>query len=1393
MKILSILDLHVKNLPLGLQNMVVIPESELQTLIPLDDDAVERITRMPLVVSDRATPEKVRYVLKTIKMENFKSYSGVIEVTEFPQEDDDSLICVVGPNGSGKSNLMDAVAFCFNCADSTKLRGEGVLSNLISAGLPSSQNAVCSVSVTLESSTSTVQFLRTVNAKNESRYKLNNKSVTLEKYREKMVECGLDIRGNFLVFQGDVESLALSTPADLGATIDRVSGSSQYKREYDSLKEKKLEQEHSLTSLMSRRRHLVNERKRLTTELGEIEKLKSLKSDISSLRTKKALIELYSVQCESNLLSEQADPESMDVDSTSLTTSLDELKSKRATTDLSKSKTERSIVRVREALVEAQSVLSGNTGKLGQFKKKGERIRQEIESHRATEDQLRSQIAKVNSQVEVEESALQLAVTELEDWISWRAGDPDLETDEKILVPHLSSVCGRKMNISEFKALADSYRKYQLPVAVGGVREKLVHLDTDKMHANLHVSNLTEKEAELTDQLSRNVLSEQTAVAKRDGFEKTVAESSDELKEISKEMESAKSRMNRFSGKLDEFLERKQLLIDSLSQAKENEEQIAREKCMSEIVSELEMKFGSRKIFGRIVDIISPSDPSWATAVEIASGKYLDAILVEDTNVAKQCNDFVKTISGRKIPSLTFIPVIDVSVPAPVVVGDCKRVFDVISIRDRTSTLPPADAEYVQMCTQRGLEFVFNDCVLSASLKEARQVAFSRSLKVVTMNGEKISGKSGTITIGWKSGNGGKRFDVKQVADINTKLDVIETQVSATRADICALQGEVEKMARNVRQSEMAVNDAVRNRDIWRSEAARIAVQIDVVSKALGEVREEREQKRDSLKELSDLREKIVEEVEAAVRMETREWIRVSFGGIEIDDPEMLMQFAGSDNDCRKSTQNQFEEIRTTKRKRRDEIESRVESLKNERRFLREKQDEVVEGIKEMEAEERSVLTNIKKSEKDVEKSEKERKLAEEKLNKLQSELNALIEERNGLDAEIKRVMVTINESEKPKQNTCTVSVKSRMVDLSNRAVQILKQSVFENVLVPLVLDESELVDGASVEEMSRNIVEALYMSFNSITPFASQLSTQNESQESLEELTREVLSKIDYTQLESSVRRQIERAARQGEIGTKTGSLKSEIDQSIREKIGESEKLNVHTSSVHSGQDCVSLDSQLAGLNQEIDSVKSELATSVNELKRVRIVRNELFMKCFDFVSTKVGELYRILTSYDQGGECGLDTGALVPTSTAVASLDLETVGNSSDAEIFNSGIIFSLMPPFKRYTNIELLSGGEKTVAAVALLFSMLAFSSPPFAMVDEIDAALDAGNVAVLSRFMRQAVKHPLIVISLKEKMYSKADYLIGVYKDLNRGGSSGLVTIDLRGYAEEAAEPVAAMGG
>ncbi|CAL1165769.1 unnamed protein product [Cladocopium goreaui] len=62
-----------------------------------------------------------------------------------------------------------------------------------------------------------------------------------------------------------------------------------------------------------------------------------------------------------------------------------------------------------------------------------------------------------------------------------------------------------------------------------------------------------------------------------------------------------------------------------------------------------------------------------------------------------------------------------------------------------------------------------------------------------------------------------------------------------------------------------------------------------------------------------------------------------------------------------------------------------------------------------------------------------------------------------------------------------------------------------------------------------------------------------------------------------------------------------------------------------------------------------------------------------------------------------------------------------------------FTAMPPSKRFCDMALLSGGEKTVAAMSLLFAIQAYQRPPFLVLDEIDAHLDHSNVLALAKFI------------------------------------------------------------
>ena len=105
--------------------------------------------------------------------------------------------------------------------------------------------------------------------------------------------------------------------------------------------------------------------------------------------------------------------------------------------------------------------------------------------------------------------------------------------------------------------------------------------------------------------------------------------------------------------------------------------------------------------------------------------------------------------------------------------------------------------------------------------------------------------------------------------------------------------------------------------------------------------------------------------------------------------------------------------------------------------------------------------------------------------------------------------------------------------------------------------------------------------------------------------------------------------------------------------------------------------------------------------------------------------------------------------------------------------------MPPMKRFRDMEQLSGGEKTMAALALLFAIHSYQPSPFFVLDEVDAALDNTNVAKIANYIREHASDTFqfIVISLKSTLYEKAQALVGIYRDQDVN-SSRTLTLQVR---------------
>lgn len=114
----------------------------------------------------------------------------------------------------------------------------------------------------------------------------------------------------------------------------------------------------------------------------------------------------------------------------------------------------------------------------------------------------------------------------------------------------------------------------------------------------------------------------------------------------------------------------------------------------------------------------------------------------------------------------------------------------------------------------------------------------------------------------------------------------------------------------------------------------------------------------------------------------------------------------------------------------------------------------------------------------------------------------------------------------------------------------------------------------------------------------------------------------------------------------------------------------------------------------------------------------------------------------------------------------------------LLETGIDIIAEPPGKKLKNITLLSGGEKTLTAIALLFAILNVKVVPFCILDEVEAALDEANVDTFGTYLKEYEhKTQFIVITHKKKTMEYANTLYGI--TMQESGVSKLVSVKLEG--------------
>ena len=154
-----------------------------------------------------------------------------------------------------------------------------------------------------------------------------------------------------------------------------------------------------------------------------------------------------------------------------------------------------------------------------------------------------------------------------------------------------------------------------------------------------------------------------------------------------------------------------------------------------------------------------------------------------------------------------------------------------------------------------------------------------------------------------------------------------------------------------------------------------------------------------------------------------------------------------------------------------------------------------------------------------------------------------------------------------------------------------------------------------------------------------------------------------------------------------------------------------------------------------DVETSKKELYRLINDLTSQM---KTLFVERFQQINTNFGEVFKELFG---GGKAEL------------------SLTDASD--VLSSGIDIFIQPPGKIVSHLELLSGGEKALVAIALYFAIMKVSPAPFCVLDEIEAALDEVNVDRFAAYLRQMNQNTqFIVISHRRGTMEEADVLYGV---------------------------------
>ncbi|KOM35230.1 hypothetical protein LR48_Vigan02g138000 [Vigna angularis] len=675
-----------------------------------------------------------------LEVENFKSYKGFQIIGPFYD-----FTAIIGPNGAGKSNLMDAISFVLGVRTG-QLRG-AQLKDLIYAfddreKDQKGRRAFVRLVYHLANSTE-IRFTRTITSAGSSEYRIDDTLVNWDAYNNRLKSLGILIKArNFLVFQGDVESIASKNPKELTALVEQISGSDECKRDYEQFEEEKGTAEEKSALVYQKKKTVVMERKQKKEQKEEAEKHLRLQQELKSMKREHFLWQLFNIH--NDYVKTIKDLEDEERSREGVVKELENFENEASKKKKEQAKYLKEITMREKRINEKNSKLDKSQPELLKLKEEMTRITSKIKKGKKELDKKKVERMKHDADIALLQNGIQDLTAKMAD-LQEKGRDVDHELDLQ------------GNDLDEYFRI-----KEEAGMKTAKLREEKELLDR-KLNADSEAQkNLEENLQQLRNRESELNSQEEQMRARGEKIRDNSAKTKAGLDNLKKELRVMQDKLRDSKKKYENLRLKIGEVENQLRELRADRYESERDVRLSQAVETLKRLF--QGVHGRMTDLCRPTQKKYNLAVTVAMGKFMDAVVVDKESTGKEC---IKYLKDQRLPPQTFIPLESVRV---------KPIMERLRTLGGTAKLCKFDPSL-----EKAILFAVGNTLVCDDLEEAKILSWSgERFKVVTVDGILLT-KSGTMTGGTSGGMEArsKQWDDKKIEGLNKKKEQYEAELES--------------------------------------------------------------------------------------------------------------------------------------------------------------------------------------------------------------------------------------------------------------------------------------------------------------------------------------------------------------------------------------------------------------------------------------------------------------------------------------------------------------------------------------------------------------------------------------------------------------------------------------